>query len=259
MSKEIELECPSGLRVRLRGIKGKDLDGLRDKRRVQTGEAFSRLLDECTLEVIDHGPYSKEGGWRWANALVGDRVRALIGVRVATSGTLYAFRARCSNEDCRAWIDWEVDMLDLPMKRLSAESRATYLAGNRFETIVGEKLVTFHLTTGEDQVRAFRKREQVAASAKRQQRESGSSESSGQGQILLGLAMRIVEVEGEPDIVTFLGELDLGEVHRLSRAMDLADCGIETTIDIVCDKCSEVTSTELPLDATFFRPVTTTT
>jgi len=255
MSKEIELDCPSGLRVRLRGIKGKDLDGLRDKRRVQTGEGFSRLLDECTLEVLDHGPY-KAGGWRWADALVGDRVRAMIGVRVATSGALYAFRARCSNEDCKKWIDWEVDMLDLPMKKLPAESRATFLAGNRFETIAGEKLVTFRLTTGEDQVRAFRKREQVAASQKRQQREGGAAAQV--PQVMLGLAMRIVEVEGEPDVMSFLGELDLGEVHRLSRAMDAVDCGIETTIDIVCQECSEVTATELPLDATFFRPMTTT-
>ena len=253
MSKEIELDCPSGLQVKLRGIKGKDLDGLRDKRRVATGEAFSKLLDDCTLQVMDHGPYPP-AGWSWKQALVGDRVRGLIGLRCATSGQEYMFRTRCADRNCAGWIDWQLDLLDLPMKRLSPESRERFLTGNRFETHVGGRRVVFQLTTGESQAKAIRMQEQLLATQKRQ-REMGQQVTDGNA--LLGLASRIVEVESESNVMAFLGELDLGDVQALLASMDRADCGVETTLDVVCERCSEVTTTELPLDARFFKPTTT--
>jgi len=260
-AKEIEIECPSGLRVKLRSIKGKDLDGLRDKRRLATGEAFSKLLDDCTLEVLDPGPYfgtaslqvvgSKQPVWGWKQALIGDRVHGLLGLRSATSGTMYGFRVRCGNDQCRAWIDWELDLAELPIKPLSPESRERFRADNRFEATVDGRVVVFHLVTGEDQAKAIRLQERFAAARKRQ-KERGDSASEG-GQALLGLAARIVSVEGESDVVAYLSELDLGEIERLIRVMDKADCGVETGIEVVCGECEEVTSQELPLDANFFR------
>lgn len=260
ISKEIELECPSGLRVRLRSMKGKDLDGLRDKRRLVTGEAWSKLLDDCTIEVLDEGPYgnatslqvlgSKAQRWSWKQALVGDRVRALLGLRSATSGEQYPFRVRCGNDRCRRWIDWEVDLAELPIKPLLPESRELFVNGNRFETVVDGKAVVFHLTTGEDQAKAVRLQERFVAT-QRQQRERGLEPA--EGMAMLALATRILEVEGEPDIVAFLAELDLGEIERLVTRMDKVDCGVETGIQVSCSECGEVTSTDLPLDASFFR------
>lgn len=260
MTKEMELDCPSGFRVRLRGIKGKDLDGLRDKRRIMTGEAFSRLLDDCTLEILDPGPYGSATTapvpkWSWKQALIGDRVRGLLGLRSVTSGKLFTFRARCSNTMCRAWIDWEIDLLDMQLRRLPEQSREAFVGGNRFETQLGDDVVVFHLSTGEDQARAVRQREKLEAAQKRQ-RERG--EAPADGQALMGLAARIVEVRraGErlPDVLAYLGELDLADVTNLVMAMDAVDCGVETTLDIVCEQCGEVSTTELPLDANFFRP-----
>lgn len=252
MSKEIELDCPSGLKVRLRGIKGKDLDGLRDKRRVATGEAISKLLDDCTLEVLEKGPYATAGtpDWSWKKALVGDRVRAIIGLRAATSGQMFGFRVRCGDPDCRSWIDWELDLMELPMKALPAESRERFVAGNRFSTVVADTEVTFRLNTGEDQARSIRLAEQLAAQ-KRRAKEAGEKDVSS-GQTLLGIASRIIEVAGHDEVTEFLADLELGEVTSLLKAMDKVDCGIETTIDVPCEKCGEVGRSELPLDATFF-------
>lgn len=57
------------------------------------------------------------------------------------------------NDDCRARIDWEVDLTKLPVRKLSEESRAAFVSGNRFETTLPDagKKVAFKLLTGDDE------------------------------------------------------------------------------------------------------------
>lgn len=247
MARETELTCPSGLRVRMRGIKGKDLDGLRDKRRVASGEAISDLLDACTIEVLDRAIYDRLPSFAWADALVGDRTRAIVSLRETTSGGEYDFRLRCRDKECRQMIDWTLNLGDLPIKPLSRESAETFLAGNVYETTLNDTLVKFCLNTGRTQARILK----LAA-----QHDSKVQKSSSEGRMMLGLAGKIISVGGVDNVMAWLGELDLLDIRQLVEAMDAVDCGVETAIEIVCDECGLKQEVELPLDSTFFqRPI----
>lgn len=246
MARESELTCPSGLRVRLRGIKGKDIDGLRDKRRLRTGEAISGLLDACTLEVLDRSIYARLPSFSWADALVGDRTRCIVALREVTSGGEYNFRLRCSDKECRAMIDWQLDLGHLEVKPLSPESAEVFLAGNVYETRLNDTLVRFSLNTGRTHARILKLAQQLESKPK----------SSSEGQTLLGLAGKIISVEGVDNVLDWLGDLDLGDIAALVKSMDSVDCGVNTTIEIVCEACELKQAVELPLDSTFFqRPV----
>jgi hypothetical protein len=246
MAREIELTCPSGLQVRLRSVKGRDLDGLKDKRRVQTGEAISQLLDDCTLEVLERSIYTKAPAFKWADALVGDRMKAIVGLRGATTGDEFEFRIRCQDKECRQMIDWSLDLNTLDVKPLSEESKATFLEqGNSFMTAVAGPIVHFRLSTGRDQIKLAK-----FAQAIKQPRASND-----ESRLLLGVASRIVQVDGVDDVMKWLGDLDLGEISALIKAMDAVDCGVETGIEITCsgdNGCGLIQQVELPLDSTFF-------
>jgi hypothetical protein len=253
MARETELTCPSGLRIRLRGIKGKDLDGLRDKRRIATGEAISQLLDDCTLDVLDRAVYTKLPTFLWADALVGDRMQAIIKLREATNGPTYDFRLRCGDKECRQMIDWTIELPDLPVRELPPESARLFMEANIFETEVAGTKVKFRLNTGRDQVRLAKLAAQLES--KLAQRKAGGSVRSEEGRTLLSLSGRIVQIDGVTDIMSFLGDLDLEDITDLMRSMDTVDCGVETTIEVICsgsEGCGLTQAVELPLDSTFF-------
>jgi hypothetical protein len=55
-------------------------------------------------------------------------------VRALTYGPDYAFGVSCRNDNCRARIEWEIDLTKLPVRPLSEASREAFVGGNRFET-----------------------------------------------------------------------------------------------------------------------------
>ena len=246
MARQTELTCPSGLRVKLRSIKGKDLDGLRDRRRLATGEAISTLLNDCTVEVIDRSIYAKAPTFDWADVLVGDRMQAVIGLRQATTGPEYGFRTRCVDRDCRTMIDWTVNLGDLAVLPLSDASKEVFLnAGNKYTTTVDGRAVEFGLNTGRDQLRFVKALEKVRAAARGKRNQEHE-------RVLFGLMSRISSVEGVTDILQWLEELDLVEIQELRKAMEAVDCGVQTGIDIICTACGLQQELDLPLDSTFF-------
>ena len=257
---ELDLDCPSGLRCKIRGLKGKDFATLEDRRGIMTGEAFSKLLDDCTLEIRDRGVYVGDAKFQWRQALIGDRVYAMIGLRRAQSSKPYEFTIRCVNRSCEQQIDWEVPLEEMVVRELPESSRQKLSSGdNRFETEFDGKKVVFSLQTGDDQSKRFRQLEKIKRAARGEgtlDRSSALGRSAEHGTLLLSHAMRIREVEGIPSdsIVEWLGELDLLDMKALLDQMDAADCGVETTLDVECSSCGEVQAVELPFDRTFFAP-----
>lgn len=245
MSKVNELVCPSGLRVKLRSLKGKDLDTLTDNRRVATGEAITTLLDDCTIELIDRSIYVNQAKFTWHNTLVGDRLAALIGIRTATHGDEYSFRVRCTDSDCRAMIDWSLELSELPTRSLSEASREIFLRDNRFPLEGCGRKLTVKLITGADQLALAKLVEKLGKS---------KTSRSTSGRALLGLSRRIVEVEGITDVLGWLEDQDLQDIRALVKAIDEVDCGIETGIEIVCPECALQQEVDLPLDKRFFAP-----
>ena len=239
---ETTITCPSGLSGRTRGMKVREERILADRRLARSGGQVDELLAACWEETVDPGPYDfGDRDIDWGKVLQGDRFYALLQIRALTYGPEYAFAVTCQNEACRARIEWELDLGDLPVRPLSDESRRAFLDGNRFETVLPDagKRVWFRLLTGADE----RKLPQLRRAA---------------GDRLLSamLAFRVVEVEGvEPrDKRRFLEDLSMRDADFLVDEFDRVDCGVDTTIEVECPECFTVQEVELPFDRTFFMP-----
>ena len=149
------ITCPSGLTGRIRGMKVREERVLADRKLAKQGGQMDQLLASCWEETLDPGHYDFGDTAKpdWGKVLQGDRFFALLMIRALTYGPEYAFGVGCQNGACRERIEWEVDLTQLPVRCLSDESRAAFLAGNRSETTLPDagKRVVFRLLTGEDE------------------------------------------------------------------------------------------------------------
>lgn len=231
--------CPSGLAGRVRGLKVKEEQILTDRSLAKSGGQVDALLAACWEETIDPGPYGFEGKPDWGRVLIADRFVALVQIRIATYGAAYAFDLPC--ERCGERIEWELELDALPVRALSVESRAAFLAGNRFKTRLPDagREVWFRLLVGNDE----RKLPQL----RQANREKVLSAS---------LAHRVLEIEGvaEKERRAYLEDLTMGDVRVLLAEVDRVDGGIETSIDIQCTACQAVQAVDLPFQASFLLP-----
>jgi len=234
--------CPSGLSGKIRGMKVREERILADRQLAKSGAQLDALLAACWEDTIDPGPYPLgDGPLNMSQVLQGDRFFALMQIRVATFGSTYAFAVPCQRDACRTRIDWEIDLSALPVKVLTEASRATFAAGNRFETTLpdGSRKLWFKLLIGDDE----KKLPQLRRAAP--------------DRMLSGLlAHRVLEVEGvEPrDKRGFLEDLSMADATHLFGEFDRVDCGIETQIEIECPECGATQEVELPFGQGFFLP-----
>ena len=236
------ITCPSGLSGRVRGVKVAEERILADRSLSRDGALVDALLGACWVETLDAGPYEfTSPNPPWDRVLQGDRFFALTQIRAETYGHEYAFSVGCQQRGCGARIEWEVDLTELPVRELSAESRVAFKGGNRFEATLpgGATRIGFKLLVGADERRLAALRRQSADRP-----------------LSAVLAYRITDVDGVAarDIRGWLDELSMRDATALARAFDEADCGVETTIEIACPECGAHQEVELPFDRSFFMP-----
>lgn len=233
------INCPSGLSGSVRGMRVREERLLADRKLAKAGSQLDELLSACWEKTVEIGPYDFGDKMDWSSVLQGDRFFALLNTRALTYGPDYGFAVSCRN--CRARIEWEVDLTKLPVRQLSAESRAAFIAGNRFETTLPDagKRVWFKLLTGDDE------------------RKLPALQRAAPDRLLSSvLAYRVLEVEGtDPkDKRAFLEDLTLRDADFLVDEFDRVDCGVDTTIEVECPECREVQDVDLPFDSAFFLP-----
>jgi hypothetical protein len=234
------IACPSGLLGRIRGMKVREERVLADRTLAKSGGQLDELLRSCWAETVEPGPYSfGDKPIDWGAVLQGDRFFALLMIRALTYGPQYAFGVSCRN--CRARIEWEVDLTKLPVRPLSPESRAAFVAANRFETTLPDagKRVWFKLLTGDDE------------------RKLPALQRAAPDRLLSAvLAFRVLDIEGvdHKDKRAFVEDLTLRDADFLVDEFDRVDCGVDTTIEVECPECREVQDVELPFDSAFFLP-----
>ncbi|NNB86098.1 hypothetical protein HI292_11095 [Corallococcus exiguus] len=236
------ISCPSGLTGRIRGMRVREERVLADRKLAKSGGQVDELLSACWEEMQEAGPYAfADGKVDWGRVLQGDRFYALLQVRVLTYGPEYAFAVPCQSAACRARIDWELDLTQLPVRALSDASRAAFTAGNRFETTLPDagKRVRFRLLTGEDE----RRLPQLQRAAPEKLLSSV-------------LAYRVLDVDGVDarDKRRFLEDLTLRDADYLVDEFDRVDCGVDTTLEVECPECFMRQEVELPFDRGFFLP-----
>jgi hypothetical protein len=215
---------------------------LADRKLAKSGAQVEQILSACWEETLDPGPYSFGlSAPNWSEVLVGDRLYALLEVRAVSYGPMYEFGVTCSNRECRSRIDWELDLRDLPVTRLSDESRSALLAGRTFRTALPRagRALEFRLLRGADE-----------------RRMSAQRRASGERPLTTMLAMRIESIEGvdTKDKLRFLEDLEMADVSFLLGEFDRVDCGVETEIEVECPDCLGLTTVELPFEKGFFLP-----
>jgi hypothetical protein len=233
--------CPSGLTGEIRTAKIGDLEKFAETARRNFARALTDLLNSCWLRTDDKAIY--EEPLHWGKALAGDRLYAWIQMWILRSGADLDFQFQCDNEGCRTvnpkLQGWTSKLDALPVQMLPEASKATFLAGNRFETTVDGKRVVFRLMTGE-------------LEAEVEGRSRGKNRTLSEG-----MAERLVEVEGVGNKFEFLAawahELDDGEVERFIAVRDAADCGVELGVEVQCEFCSRVVPIDIPFAATWLR------
>lgn len=238
------ITCPSGLSGRIRGMKVREERVLADRKlAAKNGGQVDELLNACWEETLDAGPYALPESCRldWGKVLQGDRFFALLMVRALTYGPEYAFGVGCRNDACRARIEWEVDLTKLPVRLLSDESRAAFVAGNRFETTLPDsgKRLRFRLLTGDDE------------------RKLPALQRSAPDKLLSAvLAYRVLDIDGVESKAKrqFLEDLSMRDADFLVDEFDRVDCGVDTTIEIECPECFATQEVDLPFDKGFFLP-----
>lgn len=234
------ITCPSGLSGIVRGLKVREERILADRKLAKSNTQLDELLRACWIETHEPGPYEPANGAPdWEKVLQGDRFYALLQIRIATYGPEYSFAVTCQEERCRERIEWDVDLRELEVRRLSDESRARFLAGNRFEMVLpdAQKRVAFRLMTGADE----RKLPMLRRNAE------GATMSA-------VLGHRCIEIDGVAphDKRRFVEELSMADADALVEAMTEVDCGVTTRIEIECPECFATQEIELPFSRGFF-------
>lgn len=236
------ITCPSGLVGRIRGMKAREERVLADRKLARSGAQLEQILAACWEETLDPGPYDfGEQPIDWGKVLQGDRFFAMLQIRILSYGPEYAFSVPCENRGCRARIEWELDLRDLPVRTLSGESRAAFLNGNRFEAVLPDagRKVVFRLLTGADE-----------------RRMTALRRAAGERPITTLLGFRLESIDGvEPrDKQRFIEDLGMADVTFLLGEFDRVDCGVDTEIEVECPECFGTTRIELPFEKGFFLP-----
>lgn len=237
---EKSITCPSGLTGRIRGLKGKELDLLGDKKAIRKGDLFDNLLRACWLETEDPGPYDfGSGSPNWSRVLVADRFYVLLQIRQTTyPDEPYSFRTTCADDNCAEPFIWDIDLDDLPVKMLPEESLEKLRNNDPFIAEVAGYKIQFRLTTGADE-------------------KKGAKFLKGlQQRIVDVLNLRIVAVEGVEgkDKRKWLDDLELRDHRDMLDAFDEHDGGIETEIEVECPSCGHIFPIDLPFGREFFLP-----
>lgn len=246
MSETYEVECPSGLKGRVRALTVGDVSSL-SSRQQRKGDNLGQLLRSIWEETTDSGIYVPElvpvGSKisQWERILAGDRAFMVFESRRLTFGDDFFFDVNCRN--CRARIDWKLDLSELVVSGLSDEARSAVEAEG-LDAVLHRTLpksgakVGFCLTTGVHQ------------------RQVQNAAQQGDGAMgLAALLSRLVFIDGAKgpgDRRRFVEGIHLLDLEYLKEQWEEADIYVQDTIEIECESCGGVTEVGIPVDERFF-------
>ncbi len=234
------VECPSGLVVKVRKAKIRDFQLLQDRKEVKAGRATANLIAACVTEVVDPGPYTS-AKIDWTKVLVGDQMVAMMAVRRVTHGDAFDFDVTCPV--CRARIAWSVNLSELPVQKYSSEAVELFKARKPCVAMVLDKQFEFDHVTVDLAARA-------AKLIDTERRAGQGGKQSNVNALAEGVLVRLLSVEGveKAALREWVEDLDLDVLKAIRKALEKYDGGVETEINVECESCGAAPEIELPLD-----------
>lgn len=197
--------------VTMREMTGEEEDVL-SQRKLSMAKRMQKVLVSCTEKL---GEITEKTALDTAikELAVGDRVRLLLGLRVASLGGDYSFEILCGQCDNR--FNGHVDLDSLDVTTGSSADQ------NTFEAVLpgSGKKVKFHPMTGADEEKM---------STSKLAKESALSAS---------IMARVTEVDGEAVTVQVIKKLSMRDRNYLRRRFEEIEGGVETDIEVSCPKC----------------------
>ena len=268
------IECPSGLKGEARRIKGREIQAIADK--LADDEDVSEaglisVLNGCWTNTIDAGPYGyiSTGNIQvpWRRVLKGDLIPALLNIRVGSfrDGKDYTFLARCSA--CRKPFRWTIDITTelLARSRPLSEEGLAHLEQGGADLSMDLKVYPEEDINGEPRIvpisyrLATLERDKDAEKWKKQQlrrKERRTKEEI----IIDQLANQITRIDGKKlnhrERWTWVKELGSQEIYDLRNHFEAAECGIDTSITVKCERgiCEYEFDVDLPFGPSFLDP-----
>lgn len=240
----IDVELPSGLSGQVRPFKVSEANTLASQGK--NDDATLAIVPACWIKTHSASPYTltKDGEIPWGNALTGDRLVALIEVRVATYGPNYDFEFRCLDKECAALTAWRINLKkDLKYTPYSEKARNCYSTnGGIFDLVLPV----------ENGKRAKAQMNNVAT----QQIIKKYANQLKNEPMTAALAGRIVSIADvhDNDRLAWLTSLDMGPVMEILSLLDEYEGGVDTAIQVRCKKCGEVHEIDLPFTKDFYLP-----
>ena len=241
---------PSGLVADLTKVKGGTIAALAAAADgAGRQDTFTEFLSASWAGTVERGPYTfvEPGDAKpdFKRLLKGDLYFGLMALRRLTlkDGNEYEFDCKC--EQCNSKISWRLQLSDLAIKRLPKESFDRMLRGEAFMTSVEDEAgvtreVRFRLQTTAQE-------EEVHKLMRQQKRKRATLVD-----VLAGQTTHIDGLKSQTivDRWKFFSGLGLGEMFELRTKMEEPDCGVDTAIEVVCQKleCNWEQTVNLPLD-----------
>ncbi len=207
------------------------------------------LVQKCTLEIVDPGPYANVTDLTWRDMAQGDFWWTLIKIGAISypDGNKYYFKAQHKSAQCGKVGDYRLDLLeDLPVQDLPEESFEKMLAGDLFEMDVDGHKITFGVPLVKDSARLLRMEEEYP------DREMGTA-----------LRSRIVEVDGieKRQILDWLDgrgsgfdPMDAYWAEKMRDQFDEVNCGVDNEVEVECRYCGEEFVATIPFDRGLLMP-----
>ncbi|MBU1483184.1 MAG: hypothetical protein KKH12_16090 [Gammaproteobacteria bacterium] len=240
----MQVSLPTGLKIEVRGMKIREERVFADKRLERTGQTVRKLVEACTEEIIDYGPYSSP--LDWDRVAWGDIFKAGLAVRAATHGAKYKFEFSCP--ECGARQGWQVDILEgLDETPMDAETAARFIDGNEFTVEFDDGLTVVHFKIP------------VAGDAPTIARNHRTYQDAPISGALLARIIKVIhdgrEIKGSKALIPWLQDQPLSFASELVDEMEEFNCGVDTTIDVGCKACgAEIEELDLPFDERFWVP-----
>jgi hypothetical protein len=241
----IDITCPSGLTVKVRGLKVGDYDTLQAAQGAAANsprihDAIDQILSSCVVEVLDPGAagasFIVNGKIKWPKALLTDRFAILLGIRRATTdqGSEHEFKHSCSECMYKADISVNLDELEvIPMADGAASQigRGTNIFDGKLSD---DTTFKFRAWIGEDE----RKLSKI-------QRTMNDK------RVSAGIAARLVQLGDatvDMDIRRQIADMDTAMIEEFGKAIDAVEGGVDTTIAWECPDCGSEQDVSIPFD-----------
>lgn len=221
--------------IEIKSMTAREEDILTTQSLIKNGTVISKLIESCVVSPKVNT----------LDMLMGDRLAAMIAVRITGYGEMYSTKLKCRS--CSEEYEESFDLSKLGIKQLKIQPCEQYT--NEFEFVLprSKRTVRFKYLNGHDE-EGMETQKKKMKKAFNQQIDSD---------ITTHLKYTIVSIDNDRDkskISRFVDAMPAWDAKSLRKYMTVNEPGIDLTVESTCRTCRNTEEMMLPLGIEFFWP-----